>query len=193
MELIDFQKIYHPLWLHFTSDYNVFKYGYKVKSYPSLSNDTLIKLVARSIDNPTKALKICISNFAYRNSDWIYDNDYSTTINVYTNWLRKTKSLKETIKNDYEIFETAKREGKSDTKRMLCKTERGNLPPIIQLVMSNYISREFVCLLDDCNNFIDDLSNEYGNDPLVRLELFKLKKYQPFVKTILNEQEKKSN
>jgi hypothetical protein len=193
MERDDFLRVFHPIHLHFTSDYDAIKYSNKVKSIPKIndrSNDVRMRLVAGRFDTPKKALKFCLANFACGETDWVY-GDLASADEVYKAWQKRTMNLKRTLQDDYDVYKSAKAKKNMVDSEMLASTKTGNNPPLLQLCLQGYVSREFITVLDNGLRFIDTWRDTLVSDPLVKKELFRLTKYKPFVMIIQDEQKKK--
>jgi hypothetical protein len=102
-------------------------------------------------------------------------------IDVYNEWRKTKESLTEVFKNDcIGLAENFKE--LATWSDFLKRTPRGNNAPLLQLYQHRRIHPESLIALDSIDPFIDRWELEYAVDPLISSQLFKLKKYKPFVK-----------
>jgi len=185
MEGFTFYKIYLPLHLHFTSSYNVMKYGGKLKtltkeSFERRQDKGIFCKWGNKFENQTKAGQVVLGNLIYNNDEFVYQ-DVQDAIDVYYEWKKVRESITEVVKNDCSgLAEHLKK--LSFWKSFLERTPSGNTAPLLQLYQHKRIHPESLIALDSITPFIDKWETEYAIDPLISNRLFKLNKYKPFVK-----------
>jgi hypothetical protein len=181
-----FYKIYHPLYLHFTTPYNVLKYRGKVKmldrdSFEKLSNKGIFYGWGKKFDNAIHAGNVVLSNMIYNDYDDFVYRDKQDAIDIYYEWKKVKESSVEVLKRDcmglVDHLKTL-----STWQNFLKKTPSGKTAPLLQLYQHKKIHPESLIALDSIHPFIDDWKNDYAIDPLISERVFKLTKYRPFVK-----------
>jgi hypothetical protein len=175
-------KIYHPVNLHFTSNYDIFKYNSKIKSinrdiFEERNDKLLFEILSSKLDNAEETLKFCVFN-SLRNSLWLYDA-FEISKECYLNGNKFYSNFKRNIKQDYDVIESIKRSKQIQFSEISNPTRSGNKPPIVQLLLKNNISIECCCLLNSKLNFTDTW--ESCLDPLVQDYKTKICKYTNFV------------
>ena len=177
-----FFKIYHPVNLHFTSTYDVFKYNSKIKNinrdmFEERNDKVMFEILSSKIDNVETALRFCVFN-SLRNSLWLYDA-FEISKECYLNSNKFYSNFTRNIKQDYDVIESIKRSKQIPLSDITTPTRSGNKPPIVQLLLKNSISIEFVCILNSNSNFTDTWKSCL--DPLVQDYRIKICKYTNFV------------
>lgn len=180
-----FYRIYQSLHLHFTSTYDVFKYGGKSKTintnlYNKRRDKTIFERLAPKFQSEKRAGQFVLANFVYNSNDWLYQ-PYQQADEIYIKWKSIRDSLLTHIKNDLNVLSQVVKE--QETCNIFDKTPKGNKPPLLQLFLARRISKECLVCLDDVYSFTDNWSDWYEIDPLISDQLFVLKKYKPFVST----------
>lgn len=178
-----FFSIYRTSHLHFTSNYDMFKYGGKSRSITPDSFDARkdkqrFVYWADKIENPDDALKLCVFNFL-NGSNWFYES-YEEARDVSLERKKFYSSFMRNIAEDGATINAFKELKKADFQSLIRFTPNGNMPPLLQLQLQGRISREFVCLLNRDKGFVEE-SWIGSNDPLVKDEAIKIVKYAPFV------------
>lgn len=180
----EFFKIYAPLKLHFTQDsYDGFKYNWKTRSITSdaftkRKDRYLFEKWGKHCDNQMEAGNLIVSNFAYTNDAWLYE-DIEEAKTIYIKWKATKESITKTFEDD--LREVSSHNLKT-WKAYVSKTPKGNVAPLLQLYLAKRIHPESIVILDYLCSIIGKWENEYELDPLVKNEIVKLKKYAPFVK-----------
>lgn len=189
-----FYRIHHSLNLHFTSNFDVLKYGYQSKSVSlELFNNRKDKgrfdIFANKINSDTKAIHFCIANFVHNTDGWIY-REYDDADAIYTQWNKYYDSFSYEFKTEYIFLTKMMHEKGIKFNDMLVPTTSGNYPPLLQLLLHNKVTPEFVCTLDSKFEFTDGWYEGSRNDPYVEKEVFILKKYTPLCSVIKNNKRK---
>jgi hypothetical protein len=182
----EFFKIYFPLHLHFTSSYDVIKYGGKTKSinitsFNSRKDRAMFEKWGNKVENAVKAGQVVISNLVYNNNNFIYQ-DVEDAFDIYYEWKKTRESLSEVFKNDCRgLVEHFKKLGSWD--RFLSKTPSGNTAPLLQVYQHKRVHPESIVIFDSITvPFIEQWEVDYAVDPLISDNIFTLTKYKPFVK-----------
>lgn len=182
-----FFKIWMPLHLHFTTSFDALKYNSKSKSinidiFNERKDKHLFEAYGSRFDSDKDCFNFCLANFVYNQDSWLY-YAYEEAKEQYEMWARINIPLYKTITHDYNVLAETLASKKAKAKSLFVKTPKGNVPPLIQLVSSGSVSKEFLCLVD-CHilPIFSKWSNTYNNDPLIVSEMQKLMKYEGFVK-----------
>lgn len=179
--------LYHPIHLHFTTKYDIFKYNKKVKpvtegSFGHRKDSRLFEGWARRFNTPTHAEGFVVANFAYSDNKWIYSSSHEAG-EIYDNWKTTTENIEQTLKHDFSILsKKAKGTSPEEVKVLFQKTGQNYVAPAIQSVLEGQISKESLCLIDSCIlPCFDRWLISYSSDPLISQEIKKLAKYSPFL------------
>ncbi len=181
-----FYRTYIAIKLHFTSSYDAVKYHGKTRAtrfeFDSRNDRLMYEALGRKCQNVTHALHICVSN-QYKKDDWFHSLDYENVISIYNDWKATKDALTSKIREDLEFVQSIIFDNLTTYVDILQKTKSGNKAPLLQLFLTNKILPETIIFLDgNDGNFINNWVKEYSNDPLVSNRLFKLTKYNSFVK-----------
>ena len=186
-----FFRTYQSLHWHFTSKFDVLKYGEESKTL-SIDNfnkrkDKLkFETFASKIQGKT-GFYFCIANFVHNDEQWFY-GDFKDADAIYRNWRKYfdafTYNFKAEIKKLENIVDVHKLDG---FKSLMLQTSSGNKPPLLQLLLHSEVTPECVCMYVTGFNFLESWSELYLDDPLVQKKLFIIKKYQPLCKLISKE------
>lgn len=179
-----FYSIYRSIHLHFTTDYDALKYGSNTKkitieAYENRKDLSIFEFYAGKIQSTQDALKFCVFNFANGDKTWLYE-DYPFAEAIYNRTSSYYFALNYNLKKEMSTIDSIMAKQDIPFSTLITITKTGNRPPLLQLVLTNGISKEFICLLD--NGFIDIWCKEYENDPLISGILENLQCYKPFVK-----------
>ncbi len=180
-----FWQIYQSLYLHFSSSYDVIKYGTKSKtltksSFERRRDKGRFEIFANKLNSTKEALYLCISNFVRNEEGWIY-RDYNDSFVVYCEWKAYIESFSYRFKEELFFIEKTKKDNDLSFNDLLKKTPSGKHPPLLQLYFNKKISIECLTLLAQKFDFLNDWINEYENDPYISNELKILTKYFPLI------------
>jgi hypothetical protein len=179
-------KVYQPLLLHFTTKYDVLKYGGKAKNithdrYIERNDKTFFEHIATKI-NKSEVGQFCIANFAHNEEQWLYTD---TKFDIFTKW----KSIRSAITQNFttDIKTLSEHKAKLGTwGSYINKTSSGRNAPLLQMYLHRFILPETMIILDKIHPFLDVWEDEYPFDPLAEAEIKKLTKYRPFSKISLS-------
>ncbi len=187
-------QIYHPLHLHFTTKYDVLKYGKKLPSmkYENFSKRRDVHEFERwagIVNQKERFGEICLANFAYGNSNWLYEDKHDA-LDCFSETRKIRKSINTTLEKDLHVLEkflSGPTPKFNSFNEFVTKTPKGNKPPLLQLVLGKQVSIESVCILDGISDsFIDRWVSLYDDDPMLSHFIFKLQKYRPFCSKLTN-------
>jgi len=171
-----------PLKLHFTTAYDLFKYHNQAKSitkekFHDRKDYPRFEYWGQKLQKED-ALDFCLFNFAHNTPDWFYQ-EFDSAKDKYLETKGYFSAITKNLKEEKSLIDKVMSEKNIRFSDLISLTKSKNKPPLLQLVLHNRLSKEFVCLLD--NGFIDSWAEEYHNDPLISKELRDLTKYKPFV------------
>lgn len=180
----DFFRIHQPLNLHFTTSYDIFKYGGKSKSvsytsYSSKKNKSIYDGWARAFPFKEGAGRMCIANFVYGGDGWLYQEKEGAR-QILATWEKIRQNMSRTILEESKQIVSIRTTKDMSWLDMVNPTPSGKKPPLLQLGQGGHISKEFLCVLDLNFNFLDVWHTIYVNDPFTSDWLFRLQKYRPF-------------
>jgi len=176
---------YTALKLHFTSDYDYFKYNGKcnvtVSSFNKRREKFFFKKLSREY-NSEELVDFLVSNFSSNINMWIGDAFGERCVSTYREWKKRIESLQYNFRSDCTSIMD------DDPKNFdsLFEIVDGQHPPIFRYVLAKKINIETFIILDDILNFIPRF-NEELQDTIVWLDYFKMcMKYKPFFNHNLN-------
>lgn len=180
-----FFKIYQGTYLHFTSSYNMIKYGGKAKTitqdnFNNRKDRQKFVAWANKMETSKDTLMFCVFNFLNSN-DWLYC-EYESARDIALTKKLFYSTFTKNITNDFNFIKQIKDDKNISFDGLISETNSGNKPPLLQALLNNTVSIEFVCLLDYSTEFINSWQYIYKIDPFLTEKLTKMKKYQPFVK-----------
>lgn len=176
--------VYTSLKLHFTTAYDVFKYGGKgAFTKTKLDEKKYSKLFEQwggRFQSETKMGQFILANIIYGNQDFVYQ-PYHDAEQFYLKWVGIKDTITKTLSDDLKQIEKT---GENYTFDYLCNiTPKGNLPPLLQLAIFNKIKLETLVIIHkEVSPIFDIWEKSLYNDPYAINLVFKLKKYVPFVK-----------
>jgi len=177
-----FFKIYRATQLHFTTQYDIFKYlgksqNISKEAYEDRNDHARFSHWYNHVGGNNEAMKFCVFNFLY-SDDWFY-HSIDEARNKYIKKKKFYSKFKENIQNESSILDNIKRSKAISFTEIVEPTRSGNQPPILQLLYQDRISIEFVCLLNNHYNFCDEWKRSI--DPLVEESTRRILKYTPFM------------
>jgi hypothetical protein len=149
-------KFYLAIRLHYTRDsYDVFEKRGAVKytreQFDKRNDRTLFEKLARKYPKEPQLIQFYVSNFAYGNDSPVYELSHAET--YYTNWLRRKESITQVFTDELNCIIIDSEKNKLSKEEILefgfCQP-----PSILTLLISNRISLETVCILNDFMDLI---------------------------------------
>lgn len=177
-------QIYQPIHLHFTTKYDLFKYGKKTKSvsfdsYNKRKDKQVFESLARKATTKEEVGGLCVANFL-QSDDWIYKEIKDSWV-VYIEWKSIRSNLRENVNHDLDVLSKIVEAKKVESFSDLFRAKSGKLPPLLQLYQTKRVISETVCYLDTKHDFLLSWIDIIRNDPLAASNVFKLMKYKPFI------------
>lgn len=173
-------QLYNALKLHFTGNYDFFKYNGKsnvsVDSFEKRKDKYHFYKLSRKYTNKDDMRNFLIANFVENDQMWVGDllNDGG-----HDNYMRRQKvlqSLTYTFENDIKnVFDGV------EDKNALMRCKGGDYPPLLVNYLRREIQIETLCVLDKILGFIEpwnECISETIRWPGIRR---KMQKYQPFI------------
>ena len=172
-------SIYHAVYLHFTTDYDAFKYKFKTRvneqSFYKRRDKYFFSKAAKTYSTHDKLLDFYGAQYSDGNtkkhiSDFFNDDGDK----LYLDWQKKFQSFSWFFKNELTYLQDT-----YDTFDVLFVND-GMYPPIIKEYLSDSISAETVVALDKLLGFVRKINSK---DILMWPDKQRfLLKYSPFVK-----------
>ena len=180
---------YTALKLHFTSDYDYFKYNGKcnvtLDSFNKRKERFFFKKLSREY-NSKELIDFLVSNFSSNINMWIGDAFGERCVSTYREWKKRIESLQYNFRSDC----TSIMDGDPKNFNSLFEIIDGQHPPIFRYVLSKKINIETFIMLDDILNFVPKFNKEL-QDTIVWPDYFKMcTKYKPFFNHDLNDSKK---
>jgi hypothetical protein len=183
MDGFKFYKIYQPIFIHFTSKFDLFAYNGKAPKTVNWDNYEKSKYkihldkVGARLKNDKQAFTTCVANFVYGSQHWLYESDFHDATNI---WNSINLDFVPVFTSDLEVLKSYIVDGKvKNFKSIITKTPSGKAAPIIQLCLTKRITYETVIVIDKWFTMLDQYTESL--DPLVQREVTLMKKYSPFV------------
>ena len=173
-------QLYNALKLHFTGNYDYFKYSGKsnvsIDSFEKRKDKYHFYKLSRKYTNKEEMKNFLVANFVDNEQLWVGD---LLNEGAQQNYLRRQKSLQSisyVFENDIkDIFEGV------EDKNALMRCREGYYPPLLLKYLRREIQIETLCVLEKILNFInvwDDCITETIRWPGIKR---KIVKYQPFI------------
>ena len=177
-----FFKIYQSLHLHFTTKFDILKYGKPkslTKDHYNNRNDRLLFENLSSKFSSEQAFDFCLSNFVHNEIDWIY-KEFSDADDTYKQWKGYFDGIEYNYGKEVDKLKLlAFHNSMIYFNDIFVETKSGKKPPLLQIFLHGEISPECLCILDDRFNFLDVWVNSYStDDPLLEKKMFLLTKYK---------------
>ena len=158
---------------HFTSSYNFFKYGGKVKANPSSFEQRRDKFYFQKLSRHRDLRGFLVSNFVDRDIKWVGELITDESESVYKEWQKRNESLTYIVTEELSLLE--------DDFISFFKVKEGQHPKLLSLFKQNKISAETLCILNDLLSFFE-LWDKKIEDPVIWPSVRdRLLNYQPFV------------
>ena len=175
MEGFSFYRVYQPIHLHLTGDFDCIKYNGKVNiseaSYSRRRDKHFMERFGNKYENSGNVAQLCLANTVVKEY-WLTDNpeELNKRYQRRKDFLRNpTKSISSEITTVMNTF---------PGKRLEDLT-KGRIPPIIQLFSKGLISPELVVVTDSQIPFIDSCNDFWFVESNTKN---RLTKFRPFVK-----------
>ena len=148
-------KLYTAVKLHFTSNkYDVFTYNGRVncpyKRFEARNDRMLFARIADRFNTPKDLIEYYVANFAYGNSNVIYDRELAE--DNYKTWLKRKETRNYDFSKQMQVLYNYVDRNKI-TYHDLFKTDEG-APLLLQLYLSNTIHLETLIIIDEFENYL---------------------------------------
>ncbi len=182
-----FFQIYLATRLHFTTEYDAFKFKGQVPNldarYAGLKNGSMLfEKWGSKVRDHAHAATISLCNQLLCGPRWVYDMTVDDAVSIYNEWSKTHDAITYHTTEDFtfirSLFEKEKLKVYDD---LLQKTKNGHAP-LLQLYMANRVLPDTIVALDVFRpSFLDSWVTEYEHDPAVRERVQSLVKYKPYV------------
>ena len=167
-------KEYIALKLHFTSDYDYFRYNGKTSVTPKSFNERKdkfhFKRLAKKYDDST-IIEYFIANII-DNKQWIGNMDIAT----YSQWQARIQSIEYVFSNDVEKLLTNVTEFD-----IIFNSDKGNHPKLIKAYLGKKISLETLVIFEKLLDFRKTFNKEITDQIIWPKVNMLIEKYEPFV------------
>lgn len=184
MDALQAYKYYLAVKIHFTTDYDLFKYKGRLKaanqdSFENRNDKPLFESLARKYPLDQELIYYFVSNFAYGHDEVLYEPEIGK--GFYKNWIKRKESRTYIFGQDCnKILQIA--DNKNLTQKDIFS---GNFPEVISMLLRNEISLESVAILETMSNFLDKDSNK--DNIIIKDWRQRIIKTVPFIKFNINE------
>lgn len=188
----DFFRTYSSVHWHFTSAFDVLKYGCNSRNltldnYKRRRDKMKFDGFSNKLNDERTAFYFCVANFVHNKENWFYDG-FTEANSIYTSWRKYYDAFQYNFKSEFKIMDAVLKERNMSFKNSLIKTPTGANPPLLQLLLHGTLTPEFICRMNDKFDFLESWYNIYTcNDPFVESKINTLRKYQPLVMALSKE------
>ena len=170
---------YVALKLHFTSEYDYFRYNGKTSVTPKSFNERKdkfhFKRLAKKYDDST-IIEYFIANII-DNKQWIGNMDMAT----YSQWQAKIQSIEYVFSNDVEKLLTNVSEFD-----IIFNSDKGNHPKLVKAYLGKKISLETLVIFEKLLCFRKTFNKEITDQIIWPKVNMLIEKYEPFVDANMN-------
>lgn len=177
MEGMRAYQTYLALKLHFTSDYDYFKYAGKTRTISESALQArkdyhqFRRIERRYKDN---LIEFIVSNIIQNNAKWAGDLVTTQSEKNYVEWRKRNQSFAYIFRQDLEKL--------IEDKDALFRVENGGHPKLLKYYLGKKIMIETVVAMNDVLNFMPHW-NKNITDTIIWTDVSRLlEKYRPFVK-----------
>ena len=167
-------KEYIALKLHFTSDYDYFKYNGKTNvtlhSFEERKDKYHFKRLAKKYEDST-IREYFIANLI-ENKPWVGNMDLAT----YSQWAARTQSIEYIFQNDVENLLT-----NLENFDIIFNSDKGNHPKLVKAYLGKKISLETVIIFEKLLHFRKTFDKEIRDAIIWPKVSMLIGKYEPFV------------
>ena len=179
MDAFEAYKEYIALKLHFTSDYDYFKYNGKTNVTPKSFNDRKdkyhFKRLVRKYEDAT-IREYFVANLV-NNKQWVGEMDLAT----YSQWQARTQSIEYIFQNDAENLLT-----QTENFDIIFNSDKGNHPKLVKAYLGKKISLETLVVFEKLLHYRKRFDKEI-KDAIIWPNVSKLiEKYEPFIEADLS-------
>lgn len=187
-----FFRLYQSCNLHFTSSFDILKYGAKNKAsttemWDKRRDKTKFEMYAAKCENERIAFHFCIANFVHNYGGWLY-KETTEAQDIYNQWSAYHNSFKFNFEREYSSVKKVMDDKGFKYNDLLVPTASGNHPPLLQLLNHGKVTPEFVVTMHNYKPFLSEWYDKYGAvDPYLQKQIFTLQKYAPLSKLVVKE------
>lgn len=147
-----------------------------------------LRALYRKVNSKYEYITFIVANFAYGNKNFIYSIDELAHHN-YDIWTayKNSYTYRITQENDFISKVLAKNNMKFD--ELFVKNEKNNLPPILTLYLSDKISIQYLCALDNGKDFLTAWLQDDSISMLLEKDIRRVIKTKFFLKSLVKERE----
>jgi len=166
-------KLYSAINLHFTTDYDFFKYNGKVRADEITFESRKDKYMFYKLSKHEDPLLFLVSNFAEGKKLWVGDLFGKEREITYNEFLRRKQSLTYTFETEIDnLLENFDKN---------FEVPEGSYPHLLNLLVRKKISKETFIIIQDCVRFFAKW-NKQITDPVLWPQIAKnCKKLHPFL------------
>jgi hypothetical protein len=177
-------KFYLAIKLHYTKDsYDVFKNRGSVKysreQFDKRNDKLLFEKLSRKYPKEPELIQFYVSNFAYGNDSPVYE--LSQAESYYINWIKRKESITQVFTDDLNCIIMDSEKNKL-LKEAVLEFEFCQPPSILTLLISNRISLETVCILNEHMDLINNWNMSGYMQTMWDKEIRRIYKSKRFVK-----------
>lgn len=172
--------LYRSLKLHFTTEYNFFKYSGKVRKftvedYEKNAHKFVYEKIGKRFSDK-ELIYFFVSNFIKRENIWVQELLEAEAFDNFMELTKKHQSLSYYFESDvFKLF------SENDHKELF-KCSSDNFPLLLKLLLRNDVSMETIVIMNTFMKFIPKWDSQIKDEfiwPSIRNRLIK---YEPFLK-----------
>lgn len=171
--------LFHALKLHFTSNYDFFKYNGKVKLSKENFEHNKAKYSFYKLSRKYDVLDLrnfYVANFLESDIHWIGDIANENGEDNYLKWQKRNQSLTYRFKEDIiNLFDSVEKPND------ILKVSNGQYPLLLTKAMSGTIAIETLVILNDLMGFFPMWTNKITDDIVWPTWKRRVEKYSPFM------------
>jgi hypothetical protein len=167
-------KIFNAIQMHFTTDYDYFKYNGKTRVSESTFESRKDKYMFYKLSKHEDPITFLVANFAEGKKLWIGDLFSIEKEYVYNDYLRRQQSLTYLFESDIDNLQDDFDEN--------FKVPEGSYPHLLNLLIRKKIMKETFIIIQDSVKFFSSWNKQINDTVLWPQVAMNCKKLYPFLK-----------
>jgi hypothetical protein len=147
-----------------------------------------LRTLHKKYTNKHDLITFMVANFAYGNDNFIYSLD-DTAYHNYDMWVAYKNSYTYRITQENEFISKVLSKNGMTFDELFVKTDKNSLPPILTLYLSDKISIQYLCTLDNGKNFLTEWLEDDSIAMLLEKDIRRVIKTKFFLKSLMRERE----
>jgi hypothetical protein len=174
MNAFEAYQLYNAISMHFTTDYDFFKYNGKTRVSESTFDARRDKYMFHKLSKHEDPLTFLVANFSEGKKVWVGDLFSNDKEIVYNEFLRRQQSLTYLFQCDIDNL--------MDDFEENFRVPNGDYPHLLKLLNRKKVSKETFIILQDCIRFFGTWNKQINDTVLWPSIAMNCKKLYPFLK-----------